>query len=88
MEETASLAAAEIETAEVKTAEVEMSRAKKAKGESASPENLLKIFAGNATIATKLDIESVNVPMSTKRLIAAETTIYSGGHDQKKQGEL
>ncbi len=75
VEGTASLGAAEVERAAVKTAEAEMSGAKTAKGKSASFENLLKIFARNATIATKLDIESVNVQTSMKHRIAAETTI-------------
>jgi hypothetical protein len=52
-----------------------MSGAKTAKGKSASRENLLKIFAGNATTATKLDIESVNVQISTMYQIAVEMII-------------
>ncbi len=75
VEETASLGAAEVETAAVKTAEVEMSGVKMAKGKSASQENLLKIFAGNATIAIKFDIESVNVQISMKHRITVEMII-------------
>ncbi len=74
-EETASLGVAKVETAPAKMEEVEMSGAKTAKGKSASLENLLKIFAANVTTATKLDIESVNVQISTMHQTAVEMTI-------------
>ncbi len=75
VEETTSLVAAEVETEPVKTAEVETPGVKMAKGKSASLENLLKIFAGSAITAIKLDIESVITQTPSKHLTLVEMTI-------------